>query len=134
MERVTTIGLDIAKSVFQVHGVDAAGEVVVRRRLTRRKVLAFFAKLPPCLVGMEACATAHHWARELRRWATGAADAAELCEALREAAEERCGRCRGDLRGGDPAQHALCRDQDLRAAERLVLHRVRQLLMRQRRP
>ena len=67
MEAVATIGLDIAKSVFQVHGVDADGAVVVRRRLKRAKVLSFFERLPPCLVGLEACATAHHWARELRR-------------------------------------------------------------------
>ena len=58
MEAVVTIGLDIAKSVFQVHGVDANGAVVVRRRLTRAKVLSFFERLPPCLVGLEACATA----------------------------------------------------------------------------
>jgi hypothetical protein len=67
MEAVATIGLDIAKSVFQVHGVDAVGAVVVRRRLTRGKVLPFFEKLPPCLVGLEACATAHYWGRELRK-------------------------------------------------------------------
>ena len=65
MEAIVTIGLDIAKSVFQVHGVDADGAVVVRRRLTRAKVLRFFERLPPCLVGIEACATAHYWAREL---------------------------------------------------------------------
>ena len=63
---ITTIGLDIAKSVFQVHGVDAAGNVIVRRRLKRRYVLAFFQKLPPCLVGIEACASSHHWSRELQ--------------------------------------------------------------------
>ena len=57
MQTVTTIGLDIAKSVFQVHGVDAAGQVVVRRQLKRRYVLAFFEKLPPCLIGVEACAS-----------------------------------------------------------------------------
>jgi len=66
MQTVTTIGLDIAKSVFQVHGVDAEGNVVIRRQLKRRYVLAFFEKLPPCLVGIEACASAHHWSRELR--------------------------------------------------------------------
>ena len=65
MQTVTTIGLDIAKSVFQVHGVDAAGQVVVRRQLKRRYVLAFFEKLPPCLIGIEACASSHHWSREL---------------------------------------------------------------------
>jgi transposase len=66
MQTVTTIGFDIAKSVFQVHGVDAAGEVVIRRQLKRRYVLAFFQKLPPCLVGMEACASSHYWSRELQ--------------------------------------------------------------------
>ncbi|MGI9489032.1 MAG: IS110 family transposase, partial [Geminicoccaceae bacterium] len=65
MDKVSTIGLDIAKNVFQVHGVDGAGEVVVRRQLRRRQVLKFFAKLPSCLIGIEACGTAHHWAREL---------------------------------------------------------------------
>ena len=65
MKSVATIGLDIAKSVFQVHGVDAAGRVVVRQRLARRRVLAFFEKLAPCLIGIEACSTSHYWAREL---------------------------------------------------------------------
>ena len=68
MQTITAIGLDIAKSVFQVHGVDADGQVVVRRHLKRRYVLAFFQKLPPCLVGIEACASAHHWARELQSY------------------------------------------------------------------
>ena len=63
MQAIATIGLDIAKSVFQVHGVDAAGQVVVRRQLKRRYVLAFFQKLPPCLIGIEACASSHHWSR-----------------------------------------------------------------------
>jgi transposase len=66
MQAVTTIGLDIAKSVFQVHGVDAEGNIIIRRQLKRRYVLAFFQKLPPCLVGIEACASSHHWSRELR--------------------------------------------------------------------
>src|ERR1700726_3663928 len=66
METITTIGLDIAKSVFQVHGVDAQGKVIVRRQLKRRYVLAFFQKLPPCLVGIEACASSHYWSRELQ--------------------------------------------------------------------
>src|SRR5580693_975276 len=66
MQTITTIGLDIAKSVFQVHGADAEGNVVIRRQLKRRTVLAFFEKLPPCLVGIEACASSHHWSRELQ--------------------------------------------------------------------
>ncbi len=66
MSEVTTIGLDLAKNVFQVHGVDAEGAVVVRRKLRRGQVLPFFKKQPPCLVGMEACATSRHWARELQ--------------------------------------------------------------------
>ena len=100
METVT-IGMDIAKSVFVVHGVDAAGEVVIRRRLTRRKVLPFFEKLPACLVGIEACAAAHYWGRQLRelghdvrlmppsyvkpyvkRQKNDAADAEAICEAV----------------------------------------------------
>jgi transposase len=63
MQAVTTIGLDIAKSVFQIHGVDAASNVIISRRLKRRYVLPFFQKLPPCLVGIEACASSHHWSR-----------------------------------------------------------------------
>jgi transposase len=66
MQLISTIGLDIAKSVFQVHGVDAAGQAVPRRQLRRRHVLASFQKLSPCLVGIEACASSHHWSRELQ--------------------------------------------------------------------
>ena len=65
MKDVTTIGLDLAKNVFQVHGVDAAGKTVMRRQVRRSDVLRFFSELPSCLVGMEACGTAHHWAREI---------------------------------------------------------------------
>jgi transposase len=104
MQAVTTIGLDIAKSVFQVHGVDAAGNVMVRRQLKRRHVLAFFQKLAPCLVGIEACASSHHWSRELaalghtvrlmppayvkpyvKRQKNDAADAEAICEAVTRA-------------------------------------------------
>lgn len=99
--QITTIGLDLAKSVLQVHGVDANGKVVVAKQLRRGQVLAFFGKLRPCLVGLEACATAHHWARALtrlghtvrllppayvkayvRRGKNDAADAAAICEAV----------------------------------------------------
>jgi transposase len=98
---ITTIGLDLAKTVFQVHGVDASGAVVVRRTMRRPQVLPFFAKLAPCLVGMEACGTSHHWARELiklghevrlmppayvkpyvKRGKTDANDAEAICEAV----------------------------------------------------
>ncbi len=65
--QVTTIGLDIAKNVFQIHGIDAAEKVMVRKQVRRGQVLAFFKALAPCLVGMEACATAHYWARELTK-------------------------------------------------------------------
>jgi transposase len=99
---ITTIGVDVAKQVFQLHGVDAAGEVVLRRRLRRSQIAAFFAALRPCLVGMEACGTAHFWAREIaafghdvrlmppgyvkpyvKRNKHDAADAEAVCEALR---------------------------------------------------
>ena len=70
MQEITTIGLDIAKSVFQVHGIDASGEVVVRRQLRRRQVLPFFCKLPACVIGIEACATAHQERCVLRRRAS----------------------------------------------------------------
>ena len=109
MTSVSTIGLDIAKSVFQVHGVDTAGQVVVRQRLARRRVLAFFEKLAPCLVGIEACSTSHYWARELiarghevrvipaqyvkpyvKRGKNDAADAEAICEAV---TRRRCALC-----------------------------------------
>src|SRR5215471_11211808 len=101
MQTIATIGLDIAKSVFQVLGVDTAGQVVVRRQLKRRHVLAFFAKLPPCLIGIEVCASSHYWGRELqavghtvrlippayvkpyvKRQKEDAADAEAICEAV----------------------------------------------------
>jgi transposase len=66
MQTITTAGLDIAKSVFQVHGIDAAGQAVIRRQLKRRYVLAFFGKLPACLIGIAACASSHHWSSELQ--------------------------------------------------------------------
>ena len=65
MGEITTIGLDLAKHVFQVHAIDAEGTTVLRRRLRRNQVLAFFSRVPRCVVGLEACATAHYWAREL---------------------------------------------------------------------
>jgi transposase len=133
MEFAVTIGLDLGKSVFQVHGVSAAGAVVVQRRLTRGKVLAFFAKHPSCLVGMEACAAAHHWGRELsklghrvrlmppryvkpyvKRQKNDAADAEAICEAV----------TRPTMRF---VEIKTCEQQGT-----LVLHRVRLMLTRQR--
>jgi transposase len=131
--RISTIGLDLAKHVFQVHGVDEGGMAVIRKRLGRAEVLRFFASIDPCLVGMEACATAHHWARELmklghsvklmppayvkpyvRRGKNDAADAAAICEAV----------ARPNMRFV-PVKRA-----DQQAV--LVLHRARALLVRQR--
>jgi transposase len=130
---VTTIGLDLAKHVFQVHGVDASGSVVVKRRLRRREVVTFFAALKPCLIGVEACATAHYWARELRalghevrlmpaqyvkaylrRGKNDAADAAAICEAVTRPSMRFV-----PVKGG--TQQAA-----------LMLHRVRDLLVGQR--
>ena len=104
MQTITTIGLDIAKSVFQVHGVDAVGQVIIRRQLKRRQVIAFFQKLPSCLVGIEACASSHYWSRELqalghnvrlmppayvrpyvKRQKNDMADAEAICEAVTRA-------------------------------------------------
>ena len=64
--KITTIGIDLAKNVFQIHGADARGNVVLRKQLRRDQVSAFFANLKPCLIGMEACGSAHHWARQLQ--------------------------------------------------------------------
>jgi transposase len=132
MEALTTIGLDIAKSVFQVHGVDAMGRVVIRRQLKRRQVLAFFEKLSPCLIGIEACATSHHWSRELqalghtvrlmppvyvrpyvKRQKNDAADAEGICEAV--------GRANMRFVETKTAEQQGC----------LVLHRTRHLFIRQ---
>ena len=101
MTTITTVGVDLSKKVFQIHGIDAAGKVVVARQLRRKEVLAFFAKLAPCLVGMEACGSAHYWGREIgklghtvklmppkyvkayvKRGKTDAGDAAAICEAV----------------------------------------------------
>jgi transposase len=131
--QVTTIGLDLAKHWFQVHGVDANGRIAVRRKLRRSEVLDFFQSLPLCLVGMEACATAHHWARELTRLGhtvklmppayvkayvkrnkNDAADAEAICEAV-----------------GRPSMRFVpVKDADQQSV--LMLHRVRNLLVRQR--
>ena len=132
MQTITTIGLDIAKSVFQVHGVDADGQVVVRRQLKRRFVLAFFERMPPCLVGIEACASSHHWSRELqslghkvrlmppayvkpyvKRQKNDATDAEAICEAV--------GRPNMRFVATKTAEQQSC----------LMLHRTRHLFIRQ---
>ena len=133
MGEVSTIGLDIAKSVFQVHGVDVAGAVVIRKRISRAKVLEYFGDLPPCLVGIEACPSAHHWGRELqalghtvrlippsyvkaylKRSKNDANDAAAICEAV----------TRPSMR------FVPIKTKEQQTA--LMLHRTRQLLVRQR--
>ena len=133
MNEVITIGVDLAKNVFQVHGVDAEGTVVVRRQLRRRQVLAFFEKQPPCLVGMEACATAHYWAREIaalghevklmppryvkpyvKRNKNDAADAEAICEAVTR-----------------PTMRFVA-VKSVEQQSVLMLHRTRELLVRQR--
>src|SRR5262249_36115329 len=133
MGEATTIGLDLAKHVFQVHGVDAEGATVLRKQLRRAQVLAFFSRLPPCLVGLEACATAHYWARELRalghevrlmpaqyvkayikRNKHDAADAEAICEAV-----ER-----------PTMRFVPVKTADQQAA--VLLHRGRERLVRQR--
>ena len=133
MGNVTTIGLDLAKSVFQVHGVDGSGAAVLRQRLTRARLLKFFAKLPPCVVGMEACASSHHWARELislghkvklmpaqyvkpyvKRGKNDAADAEAICEAVTRPTMRFVG----------------IKTPDQQSA--MMLHRVRLILNRQR--
>ena len=133
MGEVITIGLDIAKSVFQVHGVDSAGAVVICKRVSRAKVLVLFADLPPCLIGIEACPSAHHWGRELeslghtvrlmppsyvkaylKRSKNDANDAEAICEAV----------TRPSMR------FVALKTKEQQAA--LMLHRTRQLLVRQR--
>ena len=129
----STIGLDIAKSVFQVHGVDDEGTVVIRKRLSRKKVLAFFADLPPCLVGIEACPSAHHWSRELSKLghAIGMMPAAYVNAYVK--------RNKNDANDAEAICEAVTRptmrfvpvkSREHQAA--LMLHRSRQLLIKQR--
>ena len=132
MQAITTIGLDIAKSVFQVHGIDAEDKVIIRRQLKRRYVLAFFQKLAPCLAGIEACASSHHWSRELKalghtvrlmppayvkpyvkRQKNDAADAEAICEAV----------TRANMR--------FVETKTPEQQSGMVLHRTRHLCMRQ---
>ena len=130
---ITTIGLDLAKNVFQVHGVDEAGNVVVRKRLRRSQALAFFAAMPRCLVGMEACATAHHWAREL----TGLGHQARLMPPNYVKAYAK--RNKHDVADAEAICEAVKRPSmrfvPLKTVEQqsaLMMHRTRDLLIRQR--
>ena len=108
MGMVTTVGLDIAKSVFQVHGIDAVGTVLVRRRLSRARVLEFFEKLPPCLVGIEACQhLAFLGSHTHRAGPRCPAHAGAVRETLRQARQERRCRCRSNLRSGDTSHHEV---------------------------
>lgn len=133
MREVSTIGIDIAKSVFQVHGIDAVGDIVIRRKLRRSEVGDFFERLPACLIGIEACASGHYWARTLmnmghevklmpaayvkpyvKRQKNDAADAEAICEAL---------------------QRPTMRFVPVKSEEQqgvLMLHRARELLVRQK--
>jgi hypothetical protein len=106
--QVTTVGLDLAKHVFQVHGIDQNGQVLIRRQLRRGELIGFFRRLPPCLIGMEACSTAHFWARELAALGhevpKGFNDLAPRDAGLLRFCPRSCRECR-DVRqhpGGDP--------------------------------
>src|SRR3974377_902813 len=130
--QITTIGVDIAKNVFQVHGIDAAEKVVVRKQLRRGQVLKFFASLPPCLVGMEACATAHYWARELTKLGhevrlMPAKDVKAYVKRSKNDAVDAEASCEG---GRGPAMRFVRVKSDEQQGQ-LMQHRTRDLLMRQ---
>jgi transposase len=133
MKEISTIGLDLAKNVFQVHGVDSEGKTVEKKQIRRHQMLDYFAKLKPCLIGVEACATAHYWGRELRklghdvklippsyvkpyvrRGKNDAVDAAAICEAV----------------GRPSMRFVAIKSEDQQAV--LMLHKTRDLLMRER--
>ena len=112
MGEVSTIGLDIAKSVFQIHGVDVDGAVVMRKRISRAKLLEFFATLPACLVGVEACPTAHYWSRRLGALGhTVRLLPPSYLKSVSEAQQKRCQRRCSNLRSGDAAVDAICCDE-----------------------
>ena len=113
--KIIRVGVDLAKSVFQVHGVDRSEKPVLRRKLSRKEWLKFLTdKLEPgCEIGMEACCGAHHWARQLQsEGIQGKAHCAAVCEAVREEQQERRQRCGSHLRSDEPAEHAIRSDQD----------------------
>jgi transposase len=110
MKQIAMIGIDLAKNVFQLHAVDASHKPVLRRQLQRAQMLPFFAKLPPRLVVMEACGSAHYWAREIGALGheVRLVPPAGLCTAFGQARQVRQHRCLGGLRSRQPAIHALC--------------------------
>ena len=113
MRNITTVGLDLAKSVFQLHGVDERGREVLRKTLKRGEVASFFARLAPCVIGIEACGSAHFWARKLSEFRShGQADGAAVCEAVRQDQQERCARRGGDLRSSGTTEHAVRAHQE----------------------
>ncbi len=133
MGEITGIGVDLAKNVFQLHGAAADGSVVFRKKLSRPQFGRFMAQQPPCLVAMEACAGAHHWAREMARHGHEVRLIAPRCvKPVHQAAEKRCCRCRGDRRGDAEADHAVCRTEVGRPAGRAVAFRTREQLVKQR--
>ena len=110
--KLTTIGIDVAKEVFGLHGVDAGGKVLLHKRISRKQLLPWLARLEPCLVGMEACGSAHYWAREIERLGhTVRLMSPTVCYSLSERQQKRPQRRRSDLRGSHPAIDALCADQ-----------------------
>ena len=132
LSSVTTVGLDLAKYVFQIHCVDASGRVVVAKAIRRKHLLEFFASLPPCLVGLEASGSAHHWARELITLGheVRMMPPAYVKPYIRRQKYGRLG-CSGDLRGGDAAHEAVpvgVRSLENQAA--LMRHKTREMLVR----
>ena len=118
MTEVITIGVDLAKNVFQVHGVDGSGGVVFRRQLRRAQMLPFFKKQPHCLVGMEACATSHHWARQIEALGHQVRlMPPRYVKPYVKRNKNDMAEAGGDLRSGDPSGHAVSRDQDTGSAK-----------------
>ena len=113
---ITTIGVDLAKIVFQVHGVDARGKTVLRKQLKRAEVMGFFAQLPPCLVGMEACGSAHFWARKLSELGHTVKLMAPQFVKPYVKSNKNDARMRRRSARRWPAEHALCTDQERRTA------------------